>query len=114
MENRQTVTVELGGEQRTLRYTLNSFALIKERIGLNLFDAGESEITAAMSDPASIRVLLWAGLPGELNLTPEQVGEWIDLGNLGTVSEKFAEALAASQQTQLGPPKGRQRTTTTR
>jgi hypothetical protein len=95
-----------------LRYTLNAFAIIKERTGINLFDAEEGTVTKAMTDPSVIRTLVFAGLVHEdPELTEQQVGEMIDLENLGAVSERFVEALAVSQKGALGPPKGRRTTT---
>lgn len=109
MENRQTVTIELD-KVRRLRYTLNALAIIKEKTGVNLFDATEQEVNTVASDPGGVRTLIWAGLLDEdAELTEEQVGQWIDMENLGMASERFAEALAVGQRPELRPTTGRQK-----
>ena len=93
----RTVTVQLNGKERHLKYDLNALAEIGERLGVKvrLDQLGElGEVPLPLSAPSTI---LWAGLRHEdPELTEEQVGAWVDLDNLGTVAQSFFELLRSS------------------
>jgi hypothetical protein len=88
---RAPVKIDIGdGQERHLRYTLNSFALLEEKYGTmdKAMEALESGSIIA------IRYILWAGLIHEdENLTEHYVGSQIDLANLEAIAEKMNEAM---------------------
>ena len=87
----RTVTVNLGGKERQLKFDLNAIAEIGERLKVTV--RLEKLAEDLMSTPlplSALRVLLWAGLRHEdPELTPEQVGAWVDLDNIGEVWDRF-------------------------
>ena len=90
----RTVAIQLDRERR-LKYDLNAFALLKERHDINLFKADPERL----QDPVAVRAMLWAGLVHEdPGLTVEQVGQWVDLGNIKAISETVADAMLAAQK----------------
>jgi hypothetical protein len=94
MANKQrgNVSVELD-KTRNLRYTMNALAEIEDSLGVPLAEMGNIQMTMK-----NVRVILWAGLiHEEPELTQEQVGEMVDLGNMQEVQEKVAEAFAMAQ-----------------
>ena len=98
---RPPVTVELGGEVRELRYDLNAMIALKERHGVNMLAA---DAALDYSDPALLRGIVWAGLlHGNRLLTPDEVGGWLDGGNLLAVSQRVVDAIAASMTPQVSP-----------
>ncbi len=83
------VPIELD-KQRTLRLDLNTFALVEEMTGLNLTEPVEWTKMSIRS----LRAFLWAALSQEdSELTLNEVGAMIHVGNFGYISEKFNEAL---------------------
>lgn len=93
----RTVAIELD-KTRRLKYDLNAFALLKEQHGINLFRADPDRL----HDPTAVRACLWAGLVHEdPNLTVEQVGSFVDLGNFREVSELVAEAMMSANGRQV-------------
>jgi hypothetical protein len=87
----RTVTIELGGKTRHLKYDLNAIAEISDRlhITVKLNNFAQDLMSTPLSFSA-LRVLLWAGLRHEdSELTIEQVGSWVDLDNMGEVWERF-------------------------
>ena len=87
----RTVTIELGGKERHLKYDLNAIAEIGERLNINIrLDHLREDLFGASLPLSTLRVLLWAGLRHEdTELTPEQVGEWVDLDNIEEVGKRF-------------------------
>jgi len=85
------VVVDIGdGVERTLRYTLNSFALIEEKYG-TIDKAMEALKSGSI---AAIRFVLWAGLIHEdENLSEHYVGSQIDLADLEDLAEKMNKAM---------------------
>lgn len=85
------VQVELGGKVRTLKYTLWAVGEIGERLHIKLRLSHLNE--DLMGTPLSLRALttiLWAGLiHAEPELTEQQVGEWVDQGNVRDVLNAF-------------------------
>lgn len=88
---REPVVIDIGdGVERTLRYTLNSFALIEEKYG-TIDKAMEALKSGSI---AAVRFALWAGLIHEdENLTEHYVGNQIDLSNLEDLAEKMNKAM---------------------
>lgn len=88
---RAPVKIDIGdGQERHLRYTLNSFALLEEKYGTidKAMEALESGSIIA------IRYILWAGLIHEdENLTERYVGNQIELSDLEALAEKMNEAM---------------------
>ncbi len=88
---RAPVKVDIGdGQERHLKYTLNSFALLEEKYGTmeKAMEALESGSVIA------IRYILWAGLVHEdENLTEHYVGNQIELSDLEALAEKMNEAM---------------------
>lgn len=92
MANKQKalVEVELGGEKRTLRFTLNSLAEIEDKLGVPLSKLSEVELGVK-----TVRTMLWAALIHEdEEITEKQVGNMVDFENLEYVQNKVSEAFA--------------------
>lgn len=88
---REPVVIDIGdGVERTLRYTLNSFALIEEKYG-TIDKAMEALRSGSV---AAVRFALWAGLVHEdENLSEHYVGSQIDLSDLEDLAEKMNKAM---------------------
>ena len=88
---REPIVIDIGdGVERTLRYTLNSFALIEEKYG-TIDKAMEALSSGSI---VTIRFVLWAGLIHEdENLTEHYVGSQIDLSDLEDLAEKMNKAM---------------------
>jgi hypothetical protein len=88
---REPIVIDIGdGVERTLRYTLNSFALIEEKYG-TIDKAMEALNSGSI---AAIRFVLWAGLVHEdENLSEHYVGNQIDLSDLEDLAEKMNKAM---------------------
>ena len=86
------VTVNLGGKERSLHYTMRSMKEIERRLGLkNVF----AEIQAIPLGAGNLLTFLWAGLVVEgPRPTEDEIGDWIDGTNFELVSAAFAEAFA--------------------
>ena len=87
----RTVTIELGGKERHLKYDLNAIAEIGERLDITIsFENFVKDLMSTQIPFSALRVILWAGLRHEdLDLTPEQVGAWVDLDNMQQVMDRF-------------------------
>lgn len=86
-------------KQRTLRFTLNSLALVEERYG----DMQKAAELAQSGKISVIRTLLWAGLVHEDNaLSEEQVGDMVDMTNLETVVKAIEQAFLTAPPEQEG------------
>lgn len=87
--SRKPVTIQLDKE-RTLKYTLNSFAKMEETYG------SVDKALAAMQE-GSIRAIifmLWAGLRHEdKDLTIDSVGDMVDILDMDLVSQKMNEVM---------------------
>ena len=88
-----TVTFEVGGETKRLRFTINALCALEEKTGSNVLQiAGELSYGVSM---ATLRAMFWAGMVGG-NLTLEQAGDLID--NIGVARARViaGEAFAAT------------------
>lgn len=85
------VTLELGGVERKLKYTLYSLSMLEDA-GVKLTDLGK-EMTMKQ-----VMKVLWAGLVTfDSTLTVEEVGAMVGVEDLPMVSEKLAEAFEGLQ-----------------
>jgi hypothetical protein len=92
-ENKQRgfVEIELNGEVKRLRYTLNSLAILEEKLGVKMSKLNDVEMGMR-----EIRSFLWVGLIHEdKGLTEEEVGDWVDVDLMDYISEKIGEAFKA-------------------
>ena len=96
------IAIEIGGQQRVLRFTHNALALLEQQ-GL-----GYRAITDAMQERpiGTLRAMVWAGLGAKATL--EQVGDWLDsapdiLAVNRAAWEAYVQALPAAEGNG-GPP----------
>ncbi len=94
MANKQRGIVEIElDKKRNLRYTMNALAEIEDQLGVSITEVGDIDLTVK-----NVRVILWAGLIHEdKELTQEEVGDMIDMGNFQYAQEKIAEAFTNGQ-----------------
>ncbi|MED4840395.1 hypothetical protein P9695_08755 [Weizmannia sp. CD-2023] len=94
MANKQRGIVEVELDKvRHIRYTMNALAEIEDKLGYGLADLDGKQLKIK-----EVRVILWAGLIHEdPELTEEQVGDMIDLGNMQYVQGKMSEAFEQAQ-----------------
>lgn len=99
-----TITLELGGKIRRLRYDLNAIAEIGERLDINvrLSNLGADLLERELPLKA-VRTILWAGLVHEdAELTEQTVGSWVDQDNLAEVMERFFGLFGGTGAVMLG------------
>lgn len=85
----KTVEIELGGETRRMALTLNAIVAFEESTHRDIMKAD----TSALEDLTvkEMRTLLTELLRScDRELTEDQVGSWIDIGNLGYVTERIS------------------------
>jgi hypothetical protein len=95
----------LGGRLRTLQYDMNAFSELDKRYG----SVQEAMAQMQKGRMADIKIILWAGLihdevefdedtgePAKYNITPYQVGSWVQPDQMAEVSEKMALAMGGS------------------
>lgn len=105
VRRKEKVTVELGGKLREIKYDLNAFAELEKRYGsvqkaMDVLNSGSTMI--------GTRNILWAGLIHEeavldelgeevvsYNITPYQVGSWIDPADLPAITDKLNKVFSA-------------------
>lgn len=87
---KESVSIELGGKVRHLRYTFNALVALEDELGIPISEIGE---ILAKPRLKPIRALIWASLLHEdKTLSPEDVGEMLDPERLGEIAEKVGEA----------------------
>ena len=92
---KQAVSIEVGEKRRSLRYTFNSLIALEEELGIPI--ANFDQILSNAMSLKHVRALLWAGLLHEdKSLSPEEVGEWIDISQLNAITSKIEEAISLS------------------
>lgn len=97
--HRKSVAVELGGQTRHLVYDFNALCALKDN-GVDALSLDEAQMT----DPRTIRALIWAGLlESDPNVTLKDVGGWMDPGNLGEVADAFRKAMEKALQREIPP-----------
>lgn len=87
------VFIDLNGEKKEVKYTLNSFAELEEAYGS--VDAAMEALSG--QSIKAIRKILWAGLiHADERLTEKQVGAMITLGDIPDITEALGGAFNAS------------------
>lgn len=95
----KSVPVELGGQTRSLVYDFNALCALRDS-GVDALSLTEEQMT----DPRTIRALIWAGLlESEPSVTLKDVGGWMDPGNLKAVAEAFRKAMEKALKRELPP-----------
>ena len=101
-----TLPDEEGNEQtRYLRFDLNAFAELEEEYG----DIETAMTNLEKGSIKALRAILWAGLLHEdSSLTPKQVGSWISIQDLPSLSGTLGEAIRTAmpvetEEGQAGP-----------
>ena len=78
------IYLELGGEQKELRYNWKSIKRLRKEQNINLFSTAHDEI---YEEPDTISALLWAALIWEnKDLTMDAVDELIELDQVAAIS----------------------------
>ncbi len=92
MVRRAPIKVTLSdGIERTLRYTLNSFARVEEEFG----DIDTALEKADKGSLVTVRFLLWTGLVSDnKELTEDDVGDLIDMADMHMIAEAMSKAIA--------------------
>jgi hypothetical protein len=98
-------TLNIGGRERSIKFDLNAFAEIEVRYG----SVEKAFIAFEKGEIKAVRTLLWAGLihdeavldpeTGDLvkyNITPFQVGSWLDLDKLDQITSQVMDAMGDS------------------
>lgn len=85
------VDVDLGGRTRRLKLTLWSVSQVGERLGIKIrLNALQEDLLSVPLPISTIQLLLWAALiHDDEELTPEQVGKWVDQDNMIEVMGRF-------------------------
>lgn len=98
---KKSVQIDIGdGVDRTLRYTLNAFALLEEKYG-SIDDAMEAMESGSIM---AIRYALWAGLVHEdAELTEMYVGNQLDIEDLEELAEKMNKAMIGDMPVDATP-----------
>ncbi len=79
-------------KERTLKFTLNSLVYAEEN-GVEIANMGKAKVKLK-----DLRTLLFAGLMHEdADLTPEKVGEMIDVSAMQPISEALNKAFAVGK-----------------
>lgn len=101
----QRVFMELGGKSREIKFDLNAFAELETKFG----SVEQAMAILQQGSIKGIRTILWVGLiheeaildektgePIGYNITPHQVGSWIDSSMLKLAIEQLTTALVGS------------------
>mgnify|MGYP000079952875 CR=1 FL=1 len=94
MEMRKGVLIVLeDGRERFLKYTLNSLRILEKDYGVKL-DKLDKDFSLEM-----VQALLHVGLlKDDPEITFEEVGDLVDMGNINMVTTKLTEALGGLQK----------------
>lgn len=89
---RAPVYITIGGEQKQLKYTLNSFAEMEERYG-TIDDAMKAMEKGSIK---AVRFMLWAGLcHDDDSLTEREVGSKLEVQDLEELAAKMNEVMTS-------------------
>lgn len=92
---KQSVPIELGGKTRHLRYDFNALVALEDVLGIPISDIGN--IMAGSVKLSDLRAIVWAGLLHEdKSLTPEAVGDKLELSQIVYIGDKVREAFEAA------------------
>lgn len=83
-------------KERHLKFNLNALIIAEKITGKKISELGAED---GGMDLEFLRAMLYAGLKWEdKELTLDSVGDYIDMDNLGEVSEKLGEAMGGLKQ----------------
>jgi hypothetical protein len=86
------VTIELGGKLRHLKLTLNAMVSFEEVTGKSIMGADTKSVISMGA--TGLRALIWVCLlHEEPELKIEEVGSWIDTGNVTDIAEQLGKAI---------------------
>jgi len=92
---KQSIPVELGGTTKHLRYDFNALVALEDQLGIPISDIGN--MMAGSVKLGDLRSLIWAGLIHEdKSLTPADVGEWLDFGQLNYIADQVRVAFESA------------------
>jgi len=92
---KKSVPITLGGKTRHLRYDFNALVALEKELGLPISDIGN--LAAGSVSLSDLRAFIWASLLHEnKDLTPEEVGEWLDFSVVGEIADKVSEAFTGA------------------
>lgn len=91
-----TVTVELGGSEYSLSLNFNALATLEELFGESALD-GQMFTAVKLKQAKYLRGIVFACLQeNHSEVTLEQVGNLLSIGNISSVMEKVAEVITTS------------------
>lgn len=98
MSNLDTIKIKavpvMLDKERNIRFDLNAFAELEEATGKTLTDSIDDIGKGSLK---TVRTVLWAGLVWEdPTLTPQIVGSFIGMHNLGDVTEALTQAITSA------------------
>lgn len=110
----EMITIELGGEVRSLFFDLNAFAELEKRFG-TIQQAMEALQSGSLT---ALRTVLWAGLihayaildevtgePTGYSVTPHAVGSWVNPALMADVAEQLGKAITSAMPEDAAAPK---------
>jgi len=91
------IAIELGGETRYLKFDLNAFAELEDMYG-NIEEAMQGLEKGSIK---ALRAILWSGLlHTNPDITPQEVGSWIEIKDLPSLSGTLGQALESALPTE--------------
>jgi len=103
------ILLTLDGKPYKYRMSLNSIIELQERTGVNLEDA-DALAKKLKGDLKFLRVIIYLGIRTyNKNITEEEVGDMIDLENIGEVLDKMFIHLGMTVEKEIGEVKNEQR-----
>lgn len=98
-----TLLKDFGGRDRHLRYNMNAWGDIGDRLGVKVrmghFQQDLLEVALPIS---AVRTVIWGGLLHEETALEERtVGEWIDEDNIAEVLEAFFSRFAGTSSPEV-------------
>jgi len=115
MSLKESVSIELGGKTRQLRYDFNALVALEDELKISIMDLGV--MLSGAVKLRDLRAILWAGLiHADASLTPVDVGAMIggvgDMAVLGDAVRRAMEAAFPPVEKPVAPtlrvPKNRQ------
>lgn len=90
---RGCVPIEIGGEDRTLKFDFNALAMLEERLNMPISKIFSEEYMGIRA----IREALYVGLVhADRRLTPQRVGNMMEPDKFDYYAEKIVEALTGA------------------
>jgi len=89
---KEYIPIKIGNKSRTLKFTYNALAELED-LGYPISEIGEK--LASSVSLKVLRALVWAGLLHEKSgLSPEDIGEQLELSQIGEIAQAVGDALA--------------------